>query len=63
MSENKGEVEVIIEKDILDAFKRQKAEKIIFETAQTVALMIIAKISLDLIEKLAKALKGGEIKG
>jgi hypothetical protein len=61
MSENKGEVEVIIEKDILDAFKRQKAEKIISETAQMVALMLIAKISLDLIEKLAKALKGGEM--
>jgi hypothetical protein len=61
MSEEKSEVEVTIEKDILDAFKRQRIEKIVSETAQTVALMLIAKISLDLIDKLAKALRGGEL--
>jgi len=58
----KGEVEVTIEKDILDAFKRQRIEKIVSETAQTVALMLIAKISLDLIDKLTKALSGGVVK-
>jgi hypothetical protein len=61
MSEEKSEVEVIIENDILDAFKRQKVEKIVSETTRMVTLMLMAKITLDIMEKLAKALKGGEL--
>jgi hypothetical protein len=61
MSEEKSEVEVIIEKDILDAFKRQKVEKIVSETTRMATLMIMAKITLDIIDKLAKTLRGGEL--
>jgi hypothetical protein len=60
MSEEENEIEVTIEKDILDAFRRKSIGEIVPEIAKMTTIMITVKLAMDVLAKLTEALKRNE---